>query len=60
MRFTLNLSFLYRNMANEYDEPISEYLSYEEFISYVKLRGLGVLETVGGDFLVLEVINDED
>jgi len=60
MRFTLNLSLLYRNMANEYDEPISEYLSYEEFISYVKLRGLGVLETVGGDFLVLEVINDED
>ena len=59
MRFTLNLSFLYRNMANEYDEPISEYLSYEEFVACAR-NGFKIMETVGGDFLVLEVINDED
>jgi len=57
MRFSLNLVELYNNMVNEYGEPISEYMSYKEFVECIKRYGLRVLESVTGDFIVLEEVD---
>jgi len=60
MRFSLNLVELYNNMANEYDEPISEYMCYEVFVEYIKRYGLRILESATGDYIVLDVFDLEE
>jgi len=55
MRFSLNLVELYNNMADEYDVPIEEYMSYREFVECVKKYGFKVVEGEYGDYVVLEI-----
>lgn len=55
MRFSLNLVEIYENMANEDGEPLSNYMSYEEFVEIIKERNYTVIETVGGDFIVIRL-----
>ena len=51
MEFTLNLQVIYQNICNEYDEPISEFLSYDEFLEALKKADIGILRSATGDFL---------
>jgi len=49
----LNLVEIYENMANEEEEPISDYMSYSEFVQRIKKGDFLVVETDYGDFLVI-------
>jgi len=60
MKFSLNLVELYDNMADEYDVPIEEYMSYKEFVEYVKRHGFKIVESKYGDYIVLEIPEIEE
>ena len=56
MKFTLNLWELYKNLHNEYDEPISDYLSYEEFLESLKEADIDIVRHATGDFLCIDIV----
>ena len=61
--FSLNLVELYNNMADEYGRPVSEYMSYddfvERFIEAIEDGDVGVGRCATGEFLVIHIPVEE-
>ena len=60
LRFTINLSFLYRNIGTEDDETPEDLMSYKEFVKFIERADIYIVRDAFGEYLVFEEADSDD